>query len=118
MISLPEMHMRLVQQLGEITIHLNSQPGFGPDKVKLSQDIMPGGQQGGMNGQLGGQFPKDAVDLFALGVFQRKDIIVELYRFFRFDERGATGIAFAMEDAFYLTFVLGKDGYYPSAIQK
>jgi len=51
-------------------------------------------------------------------MFEGEDIVVELDGFFRFDKGSPAGVAFSVEDAFYLAFVFGEDRHYPSAIQE
>ena len=43
-ICLPEMYMRSIHQLRVVGVHFRRQPGLGPDKVELTQHIMPYGQ--------------------------------------------------------------------------
>src|SRR6185437_13505404 len=71
-----------------------------------------------MRSQPGSEFPKNAIYLFAFGMFQRKHLVVQLDGLLGLYKRSTPGITFAMQYSLYLPFVLGKDGYYPTAVQK
>ncbi len=79
---------------------------------------MPGLEQGRILRQPRGQFPEDALHFFAFGVFEGKDFIIELDRFFGFDKGSPAGIAFSMQDTFDLAFMLGKDRHDTAAVEK
>src|SRR6185312_5631246 len=71
-----------------------------------------------MRSQPGREFPEDAIYFFALGMFQRKYLVVQLDGLLGFDKRGSPGIAFTMQDPLDLPLVLGKNSHYPPAIQE
>src|SRR5579862_4818461 len=104
------------QEIWIYAVYFDSQSGFTINKVVFTNNVIIGTYEWCIYGKPVSQITKDTIYFPAFGVFKRKDLIVESYRFFRFNERRFPAITLAMQNAFNLAFMFSKKSHYAPAI--